>query len=244
MAEEILGLPLVAMALIVAASGTVLYHLRNLPEGVFEPRKIVDSRLAIFGAALTAAYVSLPEVTAGHSPELQLGAVLAEIGGIAGFSFIAKKTNDKRVARKRAKQSQTIESLHLYEPEKITPPQVLTPKDLYEVPVLNPPDGWIQTNLRRKKGVGAVLDYGHSYLWVRLAEAKTFLTVVLMDSKDNIIQIEQSHKQSKEGSVELCRLEMFAKDGTALPRGAYEIRINGDRGTSYSVGTSLKFDIV
>ncbi len=245
---EILGISHIAMAVIIAVAGTAIYHLRNWPEGTFDIRKIVDSRIAIFGTSVTAAYAALPTIVAqAPTPDLQLLAVLGQIGAIAGIGFGAKKINDKRNGRKADKQAQTLTQMRAYgtpaaaEQKHDKGPG---PLQLAAAPVLGPPDSWFQTNLKNQKGKGAVLPYGSAYLWLCVKDAKTFVSATLADGAGNFIQAQQSHEHDEDKKVDTVRFAMFDKTGTPLPRGIYEVKVAGDRGTSYSIGTGTKFEIV
>ncbi len=248
---EILGIPHIAMAVIIAVAGTVLYHLRNWPEGKYDVRKIVDARIAIFTTAVAGAYASIPTIlTQAPTHDLQLLAVIGQIGAVAGIGYGAKVVNDKRVARKTRQQTEALTSMDMRRPDGNAGRKVHTETDgrgkqqSTAAPLIGPPDSWFQTSLKHKKGKGAVLPYGTAYLWIGIKDAKTFVSATLSDSLDNIIQIDQTQELDKTNGVATLRFEMFARDGTPLPRGAYKIKAAGDRGTSYTIGTGVEFSII
>lgn len=240
---EVLGLPLVAMVLIVAVSGVIIYHLRNLPTGEYDTRKIVDSRLAIFGTAVAGAFVTIPQlITPNMSTEGQLFVLLGIVGSIAGFSFVGQKANGKRNARKVSQQLEEIQKAGFDKDgiENKTKKIQNSPASAHVsvVPFLTPVGAWYQTNLVKNTKKGKkVHPFGSAYLWIKMSGVKSYLNVILRGPDGSPIQIRQSHELDEDNNIETTRLKMYSRNGTPMPRGKYTLHVIGDRGTSDSTGT-------
>lgn len=114
----------------------------------------------------------------------------------------------------------------------------------FEVPTLLPIGSKYKTNFTKHAQKGNVILYGQSYLWVQIVGARSYVTAILKDAKQNIIQIDQSHQNDEDGDITTTRLELFSRDGTPLPRGQYFLEYRGDSGSSDSIGISNdKFEI-
>lgn len=114
-----------------------------------------------------------------------------------------------------------------------------------EPPVLGPVGSKFKTNFTRDSQRGNVIFYGQSYLWVQIEGVRSYVTAILRDSKLNVIQIDQSHQNDEDGDISTTRFELFARDGTPLPRGKYHLEYRGDSGSSDSIGISNdQFEIV
>jgi len=112
-------------------------------------------------------------------------------------------------------------------------------------PVLGPIGSKFKTNFTRDSQRGNVIFYGQSYLWVQIEGVRSYVTAILRDSKLNVIQIDQSHQNDEDGDISTTRFELFARDGTPLPRGKYHLEYRGDSGSSDSIGISNdEFEIV
>ena len=265
MTTTILGIDIIAMALIIATSGTILYHFRNLPQGNYNVRKIIDARLAIFGSAVAAAIITLQEIPlTGMTQEIQLAIILGEIGAISGFSFVAKHMNTMRVAYKESK-SRTYEKTSMDSYNQDTGPslertqattqiQKETIDDLptsQKIPKLKG-GGWYQTNFRHDSKRGNVLDYGDRELIIQIPTATYVSGVLRQKSKKskvwNVIQIEQTGRPSNPWK-NIVKFEMFKRTSSgaveSLPHGEYQLEISCTRpGKGYTQGLKDNFDII
>lgn len=114
-----------------------------------------------------------------------------------------------------------------------------------EPPVLGPIGSKFKTNFTKDPQRGNVIFYGQSYLWVQIEGVRSYVTAILRDSKLNVIQIDQSHENDEDGDISTTRFELFARNGTPLPRGKYHLEYRGDSGSSDSIGISNdEFEIV
>lgn len=237
---EVLGLPLIAVVLIVAISGVIIYHLRNLPIGEYDTRKIVDSRLAIFGTAVAGAFISIPQlITPDMSAEGQLFVLLGLIGSIAGFSFVGQKANGKRNAKKVSQQLEEIKKAGFNSEgsEEIKESKIKNSGANEKIPLLSPVGAWYQTNLVKNTKKGKkVHPFGHVYLWIKMTGVKSYLNVILRAPDGSPIQIRQSHELDEDHNVETTRLKMYSRNGTPMPKGTYTLQVQGDRGTSDGTG--------
>ena len=103
--------------------------------------------------------------------------------------------------------------------------------DNIPIPKLGPEGSKYQHNFKNDSSLGNVLDYGQSYLYLRLKGARSYVTAQLKDHAGKLLQIEQA----KPGNC-TCRLEMFDSVGNPLPRGKYSVTVQGDAGTGDSQG--------
>lgn len=208
--NTILGLEPVAIALIVALSGTVLYQLKA--KGNNPLKKVIDGALASFTVSTFAVIEVLKQIPADATPEFQLGVIFAQIGIVAGGSAAGQKVVNKTRSKVRKRKF-----------DKLTPP------------VLHPVGNWYQTNFIREQS-GNALAADQNYLWIKLSGVRSYVSVMLRDSSGNVLQIDQSHALDEDNNVETCRLEMFDRTGKRLPKGKYSLQIQGDRGTGDSQG--------
>ena len=259
------------MALIIATSGTLLYHVRNLPTGNFSVRKIVDARLAIFGSGVAAAIITLQEIPAdGLTQEIQLAIVLGEIGAISGFSFVAKHMNTMRNALKESKKRDsyfitstdsdygdrakpTYGQVQTFETTK-TEPITAIDEDQVQLKMSIPQlkgGGWYKTNFRHDPKKGNVLEYGDKDLIIQIPTA-THISGKLEKRTPGkawkIIQIEQTGRPSNPWK-NMLKFEMLKRNSSgaieSLPRGSYQIEISCSRpGKGYTQGIKSDFDII
>ena len=268
MTNPILGLDAIAMTLIIATSGTILYHIRNLPQGNFNVRKIVDARLAIFGSAVTAAIITLGQIPADATQELQLAIVLGEIGAISGFSFVAKHMNTLRISHKHEKERAKKEILptleradgEIFRDAPIPEPteiQTAERKEAKKITVYQDipaakGGGWYRTNFVKHDQRGNVLEYGTKDLIVEIPDA-TYISAGLKQKSRksktwNLIQLEHTERASNPWNNKV-KFEMLKRNSSgaieSLPRGEYQIMIECHRpGKGYTTGITDNFDIV
>ena len=103
--------------------------------------------------------------------------------------------------------------------------------DNIPIPKLGPEGSKYQHNFKNDSSLGNVLDYGQSYLYLRLKGARSYVTAQLKDHAGKLLQIEQALP----GNC-TCRLEMFDNVGNPLPRGKYSVTVQGDAGMGDSQG--------
>ena len=120
--------------------------------------------------------------------------------------------------------------------EKITIVNNKTEKLLSTPPTLGPATSYYQTNFRQDKKLGNVLDFGQSYLWIKMIGVRSYVSVKLKTADGFPIQIDQSSEFDEDNNIETTRLEMFVKSGAPLPKGKYILESRGDRGSSDSIG--------
>ena len=104
-----------------------------------------------------------------------------------------------------------------------------------------PPGAWYQTNFQKNTERGNVLQYGQSYLWIKVDSARSYITAILKDNTGRVIQIDQSSETDEDNNRTTTRLEMFTRNGTPLPRGKYSLQIQSDSGSGDSQG--IKEDV-
>jgi len=102
------------------------------------------------------------------------------------------------------------------------------------IPKLGPVGAKYQTNFV-KGDLGNTLPFGTN-LWIKRPGVRSFVSAILRDAKNNMIQVDQSHINDEDGDITTTRLEMFGKDGSPLPRGKYSIATLGDSGPGDAEG--------
>ena len=159
--------------------------------------------------------------------------VLLSVAGFGTASSIRKQLQEKKQAFKPL--SDIITKLGIKIPSTTQITNNTTPSTLSIPPTLGPSTSWYKTNFRKDEK-GNVIDYGESYLWVKLVGVRSYVTAKLMTDKQVPIQIDQSSEWDEDNDIETTRLELFTPDGKPLPRGKYILQTQGDRGTSDSMG--------
>ena len=106
-------------------------------------------------------------------------------------------------------------------------------------------NSWIQTNFRKDAQKGNVIDFGQSYLWIKVPGARSYVTAILKNYSMQAIQIDQSSQHDEDNDITTTRLELFQKNGDPLPRGVYYLTATADAGSGDSQGIKDdKFEIV
>ena len=121
------------------------------------------------------------------------------------------------------------------QPQPTNVRSTMEPKSKHDIGGVNfgPRDSWFQTNLKKSSDPkkGAVLEYGQSYLWIKISGARSYVTAILKNAHGNVIQVDQSHQQDEDNDYTTTRLEMFSSNGEPYPCGKYTLTGQADVGT-------------
>ena len=223
---DILGLDIVTVSLLVAISGTILHQVRSY-NGKPLP-KILDGIMVSVGGSFIAAHTVLSEISTSD-PQLQVLTAIGLVAGTVPMGIAGQKVVTKVKGIVKSKKEN---------------PTVIT-KKFSMVPDLGPVGSHYQTNFVKDEIKGNIIPITQNYLWIKRPGTRSYIAVILRDSNENVIQIDQSHELDEDNNVETTRLELFAKDGKHLAPGKYSIQHKADAGTSYSTGVKRdEFEIV
>ena len=195
--------------------------------------------VAVAGTAASAAEVTAAHVKSVASAAAELSATLAEgsPGGLAIAKVAKVAAAASAAAEVTAKKAKVAAILSAGIPLSSAYVSAFTTN---EIPKLSPEGSEYQTNFIRDSQKGNVIRYGEKYLYVRMATAKSYITIQLKNSTGNLLQIDQSREH--ENTV---RIELYDKDHKLFPQGKYSIHVQSDSGTSEAVGIQDdEFEIV
>ena len=218
----LLGLDTVTISLIVAISGTALYEIR-VNYHKFSP-KILDGLIVSVGGSFAAAYAVLSQISQADQ-HLQVLTILGLIGGTIPAGALSQKAIQKAKSKNKK-------------------PVITNTISKHTIPQLSPNGSWYQNNFTKTQK-GNSLQYGQIYLWVRIKDVRSYVSIMLKNADGMALQVEQSHKYDEDNNIETVRLELLKPDGMPFPKGVYHVMIRGDRGTGDSQGIANDtFEIV
>jgi hypothetical protein len=218
----ILGLDVITLSLIIAISGTILHQVRTYNGKPFS--KKLDGVMISIGGSYVATHTILSEIT-GIDPFQQTLLVLSLIGVTIPGATLGQKAFTKIKQKVKPNTSDSKQQRQI----------PIKKEKFLAIPTLVPVHSWYQSNFVPSEK-GNSLQYGQVYLWIRIKDVKSYVTVILKDTNGIALQIDQSHYLDEDGSIETTRLELLKADGTPFPRGIYHLQIQGDRGTGDSIG--------
>lgn len=164
--------------------------------------------------------------------------VFLSVAGLGTVNSIKKKLQGK-------KSLSPGDITAIFEPHIEVKKVTSITKKLIAPPELGPKESWYQTNFTKNTVKGNTIPYGQIYLWIKMAGVKSYISAILKTAEGVPIQVDQSSEMDEDNDIETTRIELFARDGTPLPRGKYILETRGDRGTSDSVGIkSDEFEIL
>jgi|APSaa5957512535_1039671.scaffolds.fasta_scaffold05906_3 hypothetical protein len=223
---NILGLDIVTLSLIIAVTGTVIHQLKTnygkpLP-------KIINGIMLTVGTSFVATHTALSQIII-IDPFQQTLLIMSLVGFTVPGAALGQKMFTKVKQKVQQKPREELQRL------------IPTKKGRFlSVPKLSPTDSWYQNNFKKSQN-GNSIPYGQLYLWIKVKDVRSYVTVILKDANGIALQIDQSHEYDEDNNVETTRLELIKPDGTPFPKGIYHLQTRGDRGTGDSQG--IKNDI-
>ena len=161
------------------------------------------------------------------------------VGAIGGGLSINKKLQDRK------KEEKVIQS-HTPAPASMAniEPTVKKPSVQHAVDDVNwSGTGWYQTNFRKDNERGNSLNFGDSFLWVKIPSAELYVAGGIY--KDGLpLAIGQSSRSDEDGDISTIRFNLFKPNGEPLPRGRYILQITVDGGWENARSIRDEFEIV
>lgn len=100
-------------------------------------------------------------------------------------------------------------------------------------------DGWFTVAEFKKSAThGNVVERGTQYLTISSDKVRSYMTVILRDAQNNLLVVDQ-----KSAGTIPARIRLADKSGADLSPGNYSLQVNGDYGSSDSVGVIDRFSI-